>query len=155
MNSHTGELTRARQVKGGQSISHTMLPAVWSQQWTWSKVLVGPGNKALKVMALKLADLMERGDKAGKEDRHWKSSRGNGLNAATWGVGLSTKHGSKSDTRAQHQVSLSHGSSRGILPHILAAEPALGPRALNLRDPPTMTAGDDTQAEVISILSVL
>ena len=70
-------------------------------------------------------------------------------------MGLSTKHGSKSDTRAQHQVSMSHVSSRGILPHILAAEPSLGPRALNLRDPPPRTAGDDTQAEVISILSVL
>ena len=60
MNSHTGELTRARQVKGGQSISHTMLPAVWRQQWTWRGALVGPGNKALKGMALKLADLMDR-----------------------------------------------------------------------------------------------
>lgn len=50
-----------------QSISHTMLPAVWRQQWTWSKVLVGPGNRALKVMALKPSRPDGEGDKAGKE----------------------------------------------------------------------------------------
>lgn len=75
---------------------------------------MGPGNKALKVMALKLADPMERGDKAGKEDRHWKSSRGNGLNA-TRGVGLSTKHGSKSNaghnTRSHCHMALADGYS--------------------------------------------